>query len=184
MNAPPKLHPNDQTLSSFGLGKLDDSSAEAVNTHLEQCPECRKRVAELPADSFLERVRDAQRAVHSRFGRSEPGGQSHRFMHTPQPAPAQHTTAGPRRTSRLRNPSRAGPRRHGRGLPGPEQAHGAQRGAQGGERTAHQPPGRDGPLPAGDPLGRQTAPSQHRHGVFSPARRRVHRICHGVRRGL
>jgi serine/threonine protein kinase len=60
MNAPPSTHPSEQTLSSYGLGKLEDSSAEAVNEHLEQCPACRKRVAEMSADSFLERVRDAQ----------------------------------------------------------------------------------------------------------------------------
>jgi hypothetical protein len=60
MDAPAKLHPADQTLSSYGLGKLDDRTAEAVDKHLEQCPDCRKRVAELSADSFLERVRDAQ----------------------------------------------------------------------------------------------------------------------------
>jgi anti-sigma factor RsiW len=52
-------HPNYQILSSFGLGKLDEPSARAVSKHLEQCPECRKRVAELSADSFLGRVRDA-----------------------------------------------------------------------------------------------------------------------------
>src|SRR5271166_994767 len=60
MNANPSIHPSEQTLSSYGLGKLDDSSAEAVNEHLEQCPDCRKRVAEMSADSFLERVRGAQ----------------------------------------------------------------------------------------------------------------------------
>ena len=59
MDAP--LHPTDQTLSSYGLGKLDDRSAEAVNEHLEECPDCRKRVAEMSADSFLDRVRDAQK---------------------------------------------------------------------------------------------------------------------------
>ena len=60
MDARAAVHPTAQTLSSFGLGKLDDSSADAVNEHLEQCPDCRKRVAEMSADSFLERVRDAQ----------------------------------------------------------------------------------------------------------------------------
>ena len=53
-------HPNDQTLSSYGLGKLDDASAESVNQHLESCPVCRRRVAELTSDSFLGRLRDAQ----------------------------------------------------------------------------------------------------------------------------
>ena len=60
MDAHAALHPTDQTLSSYGLGKLDDASAEAVNKHLEQCPACRKRVAEMSADSFLGRLRDAQ----------------------------------------------------------------------------------------------------------------------------
>ena len=35
MDAHPVLHPTDQTLTSYGLGKLDDASAESVNKHLE-----------------------------------------------------------------------------------------------------------------------------------------------------
>ncbi len=60
MDAHPILHPSDQTLRSYGLGKLDDGSAEAVNKHLEQCPDCRNRVAELSPDTFLGRLRNAQ----------------------------------------------------------------------------------------------------------------------------
>ncbi len=60
MNAPQALHPTDQTLSSYGMGKLDDASAESVNQHLESCPDCRRRVAELSSDSFLGRLRGAQ----------------------------------------------------------------------------------------------------------------------------
>jgi formylglycine-generating enzyme required for sulfatase activity/serine/threonine protein kinase len=75
MDAAPSLHPTDQTLSSYGLGKLDDRSAEAVNEHLMECSDCRKRVAEMSADSFLQRVRDAQK----------PAGQS--TSGQPQPAP-------------------------------------------------------------------------------------------------
>ena len=45
MDAPAAVHPTDQTLSSFGLGKLDDASAESVNKHLEECLDCRTRVA-------------------------------------------------------------------------------------------------------------------------------------------
>ncbi len=62
MNDHPVSHPTDQILSSYGLGKLNDDAAEAVNQHLERCPECRKRVAEMSADSFLGRIRDAQRS--------------------------------------------------------------------------------------------------------------------------
>jgi hypothetical protein len=58
MDAHAKLHPTDQTLSSYGLGKLDDALAEVVNRHLESCPDCRRRVAELSSDPFLDRLRD------------------------------------------------------------------------------------------------------------------------------
>jgi anti-sigma factor RsiW len=71
MNAPTSLHPTDQTLSSYGLGKLDDILVEAIEKHLEQCPDCRKRVAEMSADSFLGRVRDAQAGAKSPFGMSD-----------------------------------------------------------------------------------------------------------------
>jgi serine/threonine protein kinase len=65
MDDQPVRHPTDQTLHAYGLGKLDDASAESVNMHLEGCPACSRRVAELSADSFLGRLRDVQ-------GRSEP----------------------------------------------------------------------------------------------------------------
>jgi anti-sigma factor ChrR (cupin superfamily) len=60
MDAPPATHPTDQTLSSYGLGKLDDAAADSVGRHLERCPACRRRVADLSPDSFLGRLRDAQ----------------------------------------------------------------------------------------------------------------------------
>ncbi len=78
MNAHPVSHPTDQTLCSYGLGKLDDGAANAVNRHLEQCPECRKRVAELSADTFLGRIRDAQQSTTSPLlSQSQPDGTPH-----------------------------------------------------------------------------------------------------------
>ncbi len=91
MSARPDLHPTDQTLHAYGLGKLDDPTAESVNKHLESCPTCRRRVAELTSDSFLGRLRDAQARpeshaplISSTAGRSllDGGGAS------PQPPPA------------------------------------------------------------------------------------------------
>jgi serine/threonine protein kinase len=60
MNASQTLHPTDQTLHAYGLGKLDDALAESVNQHVESCSDCQRRVAELSSDSFLGRLRDAQ----------------------------------------------------------------------------------------------------------------------------
>ena len=54
--APP--HPADRTLRAYGLGKLDDPSDEAVNRHLDACPDCCRRVAGLSPDSFLARLRE------------------------------------------------------------------------------------------------------------------------------
>ena len=49
-----------QTPCAYGVGKLDDASAEAVHKHLEDCEECLRQVAEMSPDSFLGRLRDAQ----------------------------------------------------------------------------------------------------------------------------
>jgi serine/threonine protein kinase/formylglycine-generating enzyme required for sulfatase activity len=60
MDARAPVHPTDQTLSDFGLGKLDDRSAESVNQHLRGCPSCQRRVAGMSSDSDLSRLRGAQ----------------------------------------------------------------------------------------------------------------------------
>ncbi len=59
MGANDVVHPSGQTLQSYGLGKLDDASAESVNNHLSSCPDCQRRVAEMSSDSFLGRLRGA-----------------------------------------------------------------------------------------------------------------------------
>ncbi len=64
-------HPTQQMLSSFGLGKLNESLVRAVSIHLERCPECRKQVGELPPDSFLGRLRDAKPTDKSDSGKSQ-----------------------------------------------------------------------------------------------------------------
>jgi len=60
MVAPTSLHPTDQTLHAFSLGKLGAASAKAVRSHLHVCAECRQRVAEISSDTFLDRIREAQ----------------------------------------------------------------------------------------------------------------------------
>ena len=59
MNVQPAAHPTDETLVAYGLGKIDDAGAEAVVRHLEACPACVARVAEMSAGSFVERLRAA-----------------------------------------------------------------------------------------------------------------------------
>ena len=60
MDAPNPNHPTPDTMSAYSLGKLDDTAAEAVHRHLEDCQECQRQVAEMSPDSFLGRLRDAQ----------------------------------------------------------------------------------------------------------------------------
>jgi len=65
MDALGSAHPTDQTLRAYGGGKLDSDSADSVDAHLGVCSDCRQRVAELSADTFLGRLRDAQGQPHS-----------------------------------------------------------------------------------------------------------------------
>jgi serine/threonine protein kinase len=60
MNASQTLHPTDQTLHAYGLGKLDNVTAGSVSRHVESCSDCQRRVALLSSDSFLGRLRDAE----------------------------------------------------------------------------------------------------------------------------
>ncbi len=70
------VHPTDQTLHAYGLGKLDDVSSASVSKHLESCPSCQRRVAEVSSDSFLGQLRGAQGAAEMSAigGRPQPGG--------------------------------------------------------------------------------------------------------------
>jgi formylglycine-generating enzyme required for sulfatase activity/serine/threonine protein kinase len=47
----PLAHPTADTLVAFGSGKLDDTTAERVLAHLEQCTECRQQVANQTAST-------------------------------------------------------------------------------------------------------------------------------------
>src|SRR5271163_4402150 len=60
MGATAAVHPTDQILQSYGLGKLDDFTAEAVSRHLEGCATCQRRITEMSSDSFLDRLRNVQ----------------------------------------------------------------------------------------------------------------------------
>jgi hypothetical protein len=51
--------PPESVLTDFGLGKLDEASAETIAQHIETCVDCRDRVANLPGDTFVARLQDA-----------------------------------------------------------------------------------------------------------------------------
>jgi hypothetical protein len=53
-------HPTSQQLALFGHGKLPEAQATAIAAHLETCAECRQAVANLPPDSFFDKVRGAR----------------------------------------------------------------------------------------------------------------------------
>jgi formylglycine-generating enzyme required for sulfatase activity/serine/threonine protein kinase len=60
LDAHSTIHPNDQTLRAYGLGRLDDRSAGSISQHLETCGDCRRRVAVISPDTCLERLRGAE----------------------------------------------------------------------------------------------------------------------------
>jgi serine/threonine protein kinase len=63
METGPYSHPSEEVLEALALGKLDDTTAVAMMNHVENCPDCRRRAAAAPTDSFLDRLRDAHGAT-------------------------------------------------------------------------------------------------------------------------
>jgi serine/threonine protein kinase len=57
MESHPVIHPSADALRAFALGKLDDSTASVLMSHLDSCPECCQAVAALSGDDFLGRLR-------------------------------------------------------------------------------------------------------------------------------
>jgi serine/threonine protein kinase len=55
----PVTHPSADALRAFALGKLDDSTASVLMSHLDACPDCCKAVAAFSGDDFLGRMRQA-----------------------------------------------------------------------------------------------------------------------------
>jgi serine/threonine protein kinase len=51
--------PTAQQLREYGLGKLSDPELNAIRDHLAGCPECSRKVAEQPPDSFVANLRAA-----------------------------------------------------------------------------------------------------------------------------
>jgi serine/threonine protein kinase len=84
MGATGAVHPTDDTLQSFGLGKLDDGLLLSVREHLEGCDSCRRRAAELSSDDSLGRPRKPQVTPGQSAGSWPLSGGT--FARTPKPA--------------------------------------------------------------------------------------------------
>src|SRR5438132_1249370 len=59
MNPTQLTHPTTRQLEAFGLGRLDEAEALALESHLAECSECSRVLEELPADNFVARLRGA-----------------------------------------------------------------------------------------------------------------------------
>src|SRR3954449_9932399 len=53
-------HPSADALRAYALGQVTPIAAKGMASHLESCPDCRRYVASLPPDTFLDRLRAAQ----------------------------------------------------------------------------------------------------------------------------
>ena len=53
-------HPSHETLTAYGAGKLDDEQTAVIESHLEECESCALVVSELPDNSIIEVLREAQ----------------------------------------------------------------------------------------------------------------------------
>ncbi|HEY7425837.1 MAG TPA: protein kinase, partial [Gemmataceae bacterium] len=97
-----EVHPSADVLKAFGLGKLNEGSSGVVMDHLDQCDECRNKVAALSGDDFLDRLRQA----HGRSGTPAPGqalSDSAAGSKPPQQRPPSNRTAIPNLPGELAN---------------------------------------------------------------------------------
>ena len=98
-------------------------------------PTCREAVAGLPADSFLGKVRAAKPAAPPAAAVSDADAGARAWPVSLQRSQPRHgRAAGAGQPPEVPHRARAGPRRHGRRLPGRAPRHGAARRSQG-----HQP---------------------------------------------
>ena len=171
MDAAPSLHPTDQTLSSYGLGKLDDAlgrGGQRAPGGVPRLPETGRRDVGRQLPRPGPRRPEAVGQVDARPvpSRRDP---AHAGRREPGTAPGRHAPAGPGRPPRLRDQAGARPGRDGRGLPGPQHADGPRRGAQGDGAADHRAPRGARPLPPRDPGRRQAPPPEHRHRLLTPS---------------
>ncbi len=187
MGATAAVHPTDETLYSYGLGKLDLPLTESVDKHLEDCDICQRRVAAMSSDDrFLGRLRD----VHGQHGSTGPVVSSIAGLSMLQDgasikAPPPTDTLPPGLAD---HPDYEVIRELGQG--GMGTVYLAKNRLMGrhevlkvvSRHMMNRPSALDRFLVEIRNAAR-LAPHQHRHGLFGHAHRREHRLRDGVRRG-
>ncbi len=84
-------HPDRENLTAFGLGRLSEADSKAVETHVVDCEECRKKLEDLPADSLVSLL---QAPTPDTFSDSNARGDTSDIQ-APMPAPAQGESLPP-----------------------------------------------------------------------------------------
>jgi serine/threonine protein kinase len=113
MAANPAAHPPADDLRAFSLGKLDDATAAAVMTYLENCAPCRQQVASLSGEGSLNLLRQGQSAKPNPFEKL--GTLSHLPKGSDRTSAAPFPAAGPLAPELANHPQYAVVRELGRG---------------------------------------------------------------------
>ena len=66
MSVKQQTHPARDTLTAYGLGKLQPAEAVVVETHIAECEMCCETLLDLGSDTFVDLVRRSD-AVHMVF---------------------------------------------------------------------------------------------------------------------
>ena len=188
MDAAAAAHPLEKTLQSYGLGQLDAAAAGSVHVHLEGCPDCRRRVAELSSDGFLGRpprrrepgpIRPDPPSPPPTASRCRRGGAGHG-----RPAPGEHPARrGWPTTPTMRSSASWGAAAWAWSTSPRTRSWAGWRSSRSSAAHLDQPARSARPLPPRDPIRRPAASPQHRRRLLGPPARREPRPGHGVRRG-
>ncbi len=94
------VHPQRDTLEAFGLGKLGEAEAAAVEQHLAECPSCCDSLLGMQDDTFIELVRQAETPSAPRSETPNDAAESATRTALPSAPPAEGSPRAPQVVSR------------------------------------------------------------------------------------
>jgi hypothetical protein len=77
MNTVDEMHPSANKLAAFGLGQLDEAESAEIECHVASCAACRLLIENLPADSFVLKLRDSAESGSAATSDPTAGGLAH-----------------------------------------------------------------------------------------------------------